>query len=32
VNDGIKVSWNPDDEARKICFSFGKDFAARVKG
>lgn len=32
VNDGIKVSWNPDEEARKICFAYGKDFAARVKG
>ncbi len=30
-NDGIKVNWTPDDEAKKLCIEFGKKFADSVK-
>ena len=31
VMDGIRELWNPDDEALKRCFEFGKNFARAVK-
>jgi len=31
VNDGIKLTWNPDEEGRKVCFDYGRDFAGHVK-
>lgn len=30
-NEGIKVNWTPDEEARKLCVEFGKGFALAVK-
>jgi len=30
VNDGIKLTWNPDEEGRKVCFDYGRDFARNV--
>jgi len=27
VNDGLKVLWTPDEEAKKQCIEFGKEFA-----
>ncbi|GAV24597.1 MBL fold hydrolase [Carboxydothermus islandicus] len=31
VMEGIRELWNPDDEALKRCFEFGKNFAQAVK-
>jgi flavorubredoxin len=30
VKDGIKVLWNPDEDALKECFEFGKSFAEKL--
>ena len=30
VQEGIKVLWNPDEEAKKQCFEFGKSFAEKL--
>jgi len=30
-NEGIKVNWTPDEDARKLCVEFGKNFATSVK-
>ena len=29
VNDGLKVTWNPDADAREKCVAFGRDVCAR---
>ncbi|MDD2446189.1 MAG: anaerobic nitric oxide reductase flavorubredoxin [Tissierellia bacterium] len=31
VQEGIKVLWDPDEEAKKQCVEFGKSFAEKVK-
>lgn len=31
VNEGIKVKWNLDDETRKQCMDFGREFAKEIK-
>jgi flavorubredoxin len=30
VDDGFKALWNPDDEALKAAYEYGKAFAAKV--
>lgn len=30
-NEGIRVLWTPDEDARKLCIEFGKSFASTVK-
>jgi len=31
VQEGIKALWDPDEEAKKQCFEFGKSFAEKIK-
>ena len=31
VDDGIKVLWNPDEEARRECVEFGKKACALLR-
>lgn len=31
VNDGLRLSWKPDEEALKECLEFGKDFVKELK-
>lgn len=30
VQDGIRVLWNPDEEAKKACFEWGRSFAEKL--
>ncbi len=30
VNDGLRVLWNPDEDAIKECFEFGQEFANKL--
>jgi hypothetical protein len=30
VNEGLKVSWNPDDEAIWKCIDFGKEIYGKI--
>jgi len=31
VNEGIKVLWTPDEDAKNLCIEFGKNFASTIK-